>query len=85
METKFGWKSFFAETPRIVRRVRSAIIYTLVGSLTMAESCADYLGISIEDYTFRVAAIILLTRGLSSLFGVTDEDKDIINQKNQNP
>lgn len=82
---KIGWSVIFAETPKLVRRIRSSIVYTLVGSLPFSVFISGKLGISQVDYDTYVAIIILGVKGISSLFGVTDEETDILNQKQQLP
>jgi len=78
---KMGWSVIFAETPKIVRRIRSAFVYTLAGSLPFANIIAPKFNIEVLDYGTYVGLAMLLAKGLSSLFGVTDEETDILNQK----
>lgn len=81
----FGWSVLFRETPKIVRRIRSAVVYTLAGSLPFANIIAPKFNIEVLDYGTYVGLAMLLAKGLSSLFGVTDEEADIINQKGTTP
>lgn len=82
---KMGWSVIFAETPKIVRRIRSAIVYTLVSSLPFSVFISGKMGISQIDYDTYIAIIIFVVKGASSLFGVTDEETDILNQKRELP
>lgn len=70
-----GITQILKETPKIVKRVRDAVIYTLAGSLTMSAEIAELIGTSAEKYGTMVGVAILLTKGVSMLFGVNDETK----------
>ena len=48
---KMGWSVIFAETPKIVRRIRSAIVYTLVSSLPFSVFISGKMGISLRSFT----------------------------------
>ena len=71
---KVGLPEAFKETPLLIRRIRSAIVYTLAGSLPFAEIIAPKLGIDILHYGSYVGLAMLVTKGISSIFGVDPED-----------
>lgn len=70
-----GFDQITKDTPKIVRRVRGAIIYTLAGSLPMSKEISSLIGIDPVKYGTLVGIGILVTKGVSMLFGVDDETK----------
>ena len=73
---KFGWKEINTEVPKVVRKVRTAIVYTLAGSLVYGKIIAAKFGTDPATYAEYVGIIMLVVRGFSSLFGVEpDEEK----------
>ena len=68
-----GLNQFNKETPKVIKRVRDAFIYTAAGSLPFAGILSPKLGLSIEDYGGWVGFLILGIKGLSMCFGVNDE------------
>jgi len=77
---KIGLTEIMNETPKIIRRIRSVIIYTLAGSLPFASYLAGKLNLTLDEYTSVVGIAMLLVRGASSLFGVNDEEQQVLRQ-----
>jgi hypothetical protein len=74
---KFGWKEIFIEVPKVVRRVRAAIIYTLAGTLVYSKIIAAKFGMDPASYSEMVGIVMLAVRGFSSLFGINPEEDPV--------
>jgi hypothetical protein len=74
---KFGWKEINTQVPKVVRRVRSAIIYTLAGSLVYGKIIAAKFGTDPATYAEWVGIIMLVVRGFSSLFGIEPYEEKV--------
>ena len=72
--TTFGLGQIMSTTPTIVRRLRAAIIYMIAGSLAFVTILAPKFGLSGEDYAQWCGFIILGVKGVSMLFGVSDDE-----------
>lgn len=70
-------KNVLKETPKVVRRIRSVVIYTIAGSLPFAKILSEKVGVTVEDYAMYAGFAMLLTRAFSMLFGVTEDDAGV--------
>jgi hypothetical protein len=70
-----GFDQLTKDTPKVIRRARGAIIYTLAGSLPMSSEISSLIGIDAVRYGTLVGIAILITKGVSMFFGVEDESK----------
>lgn len=61
------------QTPAIVKRIRDSLLFMVSGSLVATTVLAPLFNVPPEDFATWAGVVLLVVRGVSMMFGVTDE------------
>lgn len=61
------------QTPQVVKRIRDGALFIISGSLVASSVLAPYFNVTAQDYATWSGVLLLVVRGISMMFGVTDE------------